>query len=167
MYLVGLHIYYKMIHGPYNIKIIKFWFSWFKILNRLSDFHEIRYRSPVQSAWVLIKVGLVCHTLEGHKYIFLPELLVFCDPFAWNSVQEMSTWCHLTVTSFVQPILYVRAYMKLRLYFLHFSSELDKIWYRRKRTSGYWFTVRPRKSSQLKPYFAWSLIWISICTSHI
>ena len=24
MYLVGLHIYYKMIHGPYNIKLAKY-----------------------------------------------------------------------------------------------------------------------------------------------
>ena len=24
MYLVGLHIYYKMIHGPYNIEFISF-----------------------------------------------------------------------------------------------------------------------------------------------
>ena len=32
MYLVGLHIYYKMIHGPYNINFINTHIAVFKIL---------------------------------------------------------------------------------------------------------------------------------------
>ena len=29
MYLVGLHVYYKMIHGPYNLK----WYSVVQVVN--------------------------------------------------------------------------------------------------------------------------------------
>jgi len=35
--------------------------------------------------------------------------------------------------------------MKFCLYFLHFSSDLDKIWCRRMHTTIYWFTMRSAK----------------------
>ena len=42
MYLVGLHIYYKMIHGPYSIKLMYVDCRYFE-LNALRSLISIRY----------------------------------------------------------------------------------------------------------------------------
>ena len=38
VYLVGLHIYYKMIHGPYNIKTSMDFSSLFSVVQLVSSF---------------------------------------------------------------------------------------------------------------------------------
>ena len=52
VYLVGLHIYYKMIHGPYNIKLQIFYYECF-------TFHSIYLcRETFKGIWSLQSGGL-------------------------------------------------------------------------------------------------------------
>ena len=45
MYLVGLHIYYKMIHGPYNVKT----FAYFSAINYIDNTISIRNTSDIKT----------------------------------------------------------------------------------------------------------------------
>ena len=64
MYLVGLYIYYKMIHGPYNVPLIYIYF-----IAGIYVFREARYVTPIVTDIHGLHYGIACNF--GGKFTVL------------------------------------------------------------------------------------------------
>ena len=74
MYLVGLHIYYKMIHDPYNVKLklLGFFLSHIAISRK----GDIPFSlSRIMLSGLLLVMVLSVRTLPNLQDVFLPVLL--------------------------------------------------------------------------------------------
>lgn len=85
----------------------------------------------------------------------------------WNSHVLPVSVVSLATVGVVEDIFYFRAWMKFCQCFLHFSSALEKIRYRRCAEKCIeWFWVA-WKSAHWNPFITYSRKWIIFRTSHI
>ena len=82
VYLVGLRIYYKMIHSPYNIK----------------------FQFLILSVLVFIQLKMAQHTKVGTCFNWLWYVL---SELCWPHYTWLSSYHWLTVTVFISPSLYM------------------------------------------------------------